>query len=266
MDLELIEKLDNFNIDANIGLSVTERIPLENGEFIYGSIVDDYYWNAFTRFQVNDKEEFYNIWEKAKLLMLEKNRQPAIFVLPIMNIYNSDYMEEKFKLVSTEEWMIYNKFENIETLKTNCKLDIKIEQTTDMELYGEINAKGFSTGDPDDPYGELADCYKEAYKSYNGSNKNFSQEFYFIKLRNEIVGVVAITYNAEIMGIYGLAILQEYRKQNIGKEVLKRLLILCREKKLKLAFLQTEYGFYPAELYRNIGFETICIGKVYIEK
>ena len=39
-----------------------------------------------------------------------------------------------------------------------------------------------------------------------------------------------------------------------------------RDKNLKMAFLQTEYGYYPADLYRKIGFRDVAIEYYYQEK
>ena len=67
------------------------------------------------------------------------------------------------------------------------------------------------------------------------------------------------------MNIHGLAIKKQYRKKGVGKEVLKELLKICQNKN-KIAFIQTEEGYYPADMYRSIGFKDICIEYYFQEK
>ena len=54
--------------------------------------------------------------------------------------------------------------------------------------------------------------------------------------------------------------------KGIGTEAIKQQLNICKQKDKKIAFLQTEDGFYPAELYRKIGFKDICNVYYYVKK
>ena len=82
-------------------------------------------------------------------------------------------------------------------------------------------------------------------------------------MNNEIVGVTQGIYDNEIYGIYGLAVKKGFRCKGIGKEIIKKQLHMCKNKKLKIAFLQTENDFYPADIYRKIGFKDVCIEYYY---
>lgn len=88
----------------------------------------------------------------------------------------------------------------------------------------------------------------------------------FIKVNNEIVGCTVSVFDNEIFGIYGIAIMKKYRGKGIGTEAIKQQLNICKQKDKKIAFLQTEDGFYPAELYRKIGFKDICNVYYYVKK
>ena len=60
--------------------------------------------------------------------------------------------------------------------------------------------------------------------------------------------------------------MKEFRGKGIGTECLKQQLMICKKKDRKIAFLQTEEGYYPAELYRKIGFKDICTAYYYVKK
>lgn len=77
------------------------------------------------------------------------------------------------------------------------------------------------------------------------------------------MGVTSSICDNEIYGIYGLAVKKDFRCKGIGKEIIKQQLKMCRDKKLKLAFLQTEEGYYPADIYRKLGFKDVCIEYYY---
>ena len=78
--------------------------------------------------------------------------------------------------------------------------------------------------------------------------------------------VKSSVYDNEVYGIYGLAVKKDFRCKGIGKEIIKQQLQMCKDKKLKLVFLQTEEGYYPADTYRKLGFKDVCIEYYYIKK
>ena len=155
---------------------------------------------------------------------------------------------------------------NINNINTNCLLNVKLEKTENMQLYSKEMIKAYQTGDADDPYGDLDSIYKEVYENHKKIKNEYIEEFFFAKVNNEIVGVTSSVYDNEVYGIYGLAVKKDFRCKGIGKEIIKQQLKMCREKKLKLAFLQTEEGYYPADTYRKIGFKDVCTEYYYIKK
>ena len=176
------------------------------------------------------------------------------------------FFDDKYELVSNEVWQIYDNFEGLDRLNTSCSLNVILEKTTDMKLYSEEMIKAYQTGDKDDPYGDLDSIYKEVYENYKKSENKYTNEFYFAKVNNEIVGVTSSVYDNEIYGIYGLAVKKDFRGKGIGKEIIKQQLRMCRNKNLKMAFLQTEEGYYPADTYRKLGFKDVCIEYYYIKR
>ena len=211
--------------------------------------------------KANNKEEFDNIILDASSKMKVKNRAVAIAVLPYMQeVYKHReiFFDNNYEFVSNEVWQISDNFEELDNIKSNCDLKVKLEKTTDMKLYSEEMIKAYQTGDKDDPYGDLDSIYKEVYESYKKVENEYTDEFFFVKVNDEIVGITSGVYDDEIYGIYGLAVKKDFRCIGIGKEIIKQQLKICKDKNLKLAFLQTEDGYYPADTYRKLGFKDVC--------
>lgn len=269
MNLELIKKLNRFNIYANLGFQFDGIDNFEKYSIAYHNKIKDYWYNFITNIKANNKEEFDKIILDASSKMKAKNRDVAIAILPYMEeIYSNREMffDNSYELVSNEVWQIFDNFEELDDIKTNCDLNVKLEKTRDMQLYSEEMIKAYQTGDTDDPYGNLDSIYKEVYENYKNLEKDYTDEFYFAKVNDEIVGITTGVYDNEIYSIYGLAVKKNFRCKGIGKEIIKQQLQMCKDKKLKLAFLQTEEGYYPADTYRKLGFKDVCTEYYYIKR
>lgn len=269
MALELIKKLHDFNIYANLGFQFNGIDDFEKYRIAYNNKIKDYWYNFITDIKVENKEEFDKVVLDASIEMKSKNREVAIAILPYMEeIYNhrENFFDSNYELVSNEAWQIFDDFEDLDNIKTNCSLNVRLEETTDMRLYSEQMIKAYQTGDADDPYGNLDSIYKEMYEDFRNSENEYKNEFYFIKANDKIVGVTSAVYDNEIYGIYGLAVEKEFRCKGIGKEVIKQQLQMCKDRNLQLAFLQTEDGYYPADTYRKLGFKDVCLEYYYIKK
>lgn len=260
MDIELIKKLYNFHINANMGLAFDGIDNYKNYSIAYHNKIKDCWYNFITNIKVESKEEFNKIILEAIPKMKAKNRNIAISVSPFMElIYDNRelFFDNDYELVSNEVWQIYHNFKELNHMKTNCTFTIKLEQTTDMKLYAEEMTKAYQTDDKDDPYGDLDSVYKEVYANYKKLENEYINEFYLVKVNNEIVGITQAVYDNEIYGIYCLAVKKGFRGKGIGKEIIKQQLQMCKDKNLKVAFLQTEEGYYPADIYRRLGFKDV---------
>ena len=269
--MNFITKLARFNIDSNIGISITENKEYEKFNIVYSNTISDFYYNYIHSIKVNDKANAMELLEKTENIINEQyNREFCVALLPTDG-YIYDKRDEVFdpniyECVSNEVWQIYTDFENVQNIVTNCKFNITLEKTTDMELFSNEMYDSYVTGNDDDPYGDLDLAYKEAYKNFKKNSDRIEQDFFIIKNKNEVVGVVQDAYDEEIFGIYCLAIKSSYRNKGIGKEVIKQLLKRCKELNKKIAFLQTEKGFYPEQIYNKLGFEEICTEYYYTKK
>ena len=269
--MNFITKLARFNIDSNIGISITENKEYEKFNIVYSNTISDFYYNYINSVKVCNNIDVIELLNKAENIINEQyNREFCVALLPTDG-YIYDKRDEVFdpniyECVSNEVWQIYTDFENVQNIVTNCKFNITLEKTTDMELFSNEMYDSYVTGNDDDPYGDLDLAYKEAYKNFKKNSDRIEQDFFIIKNKNEVVGVVQDAYDEEIFGIYCLAIKSSYRNKGIGKEVIKQLLKRCKELNKKIAFLQTEKGFYPEQIYNKLGFEEICTEYYYTKK
>lgn len=269
INLELIKKLNHFNIYANLGFQFDGIDKFEKYNIAYHNRIKDYWYNFITDIKTDNKDEFDKIIGEASSKMKARNRDIAIAVLPYMKeIYSHReiFFDNNYELVSNEVWQIFDNFKELENINTNCSLKVKLEKTTDMKLYSEEMIKAYQTGDEDDPYGNLDSSYKELFQNYKKITDEYTDEFYLAKVNDEIVGITSGVYDNEIYGIYGLAVKKDFRRKGIGKEIIKQQLQMCKERNLKLAFLTTEEGYYPADTYRKLGFKDVCTEYYYIKK
>lgn len=125
------------------------------------------------------------------------------------------------------------------TITTNCELNVTLELATDMKEYANCVMGCYQTDDEDDPYGDLDEGYRQGYMNYKNLYSNIKNEFYYIKVDNEVIGTTQSAYNNKAYGIYSLAIKKDYRNKGIGKEVLKQQLQMCKSKNISTAYLQT---------------------------
>lgn len=269
MDLKLIKNIYNLHIKCLEELDFN-IIHNHNHEIIYSKHIKDCYSNFISNFDANNIEQFETIINNSDNFFDSVHRKTTIYLLPYMkSIYeNRDifFDKSKFDLMSTEVYQVYTDFDNLNNIETHCNFDIKLEFTKDMEKYSDILMQCYQSGDSEDPYGNLDDGYRESYLNYKELNNGIKTEFYFIKANNEIVGTTEGVSNSSLYGIYSLALKKDYRNKGIGKEVLKKQLTMCKNMGIDIAFLSTEQDFYPAKLYRKIGFKDLCEVYYYMKK
>lgn len=98
MDLELIKKLNHFNIYANLGFQFDEIDSFEKYKIAYHNKIKDYWYNFITDIKANNKEEFGKIILEASSKMKAKNRDVAIAILPYMKEIYRQREKRKSKL------------------------------------------------------------------------------------------------------------------------------------------------------------------------
>lgn len=230
---DLLKKLNDFYIYANEGFYIDKIFNKNNHVIAYSEKVTDVDCNYITNLAVKDKEEFNSMHKTIKDEMDNLKRRVCYIISPLNEIlYNNrkDFFESNlFQEINNEVWQIFDDFDNLENMKKYGDLNVELVKASDMKKFAIINDECVSTGDKEDPYGSLDKGYIDIYENYvESANSKYKREFYFVKLKDEIVGVTVSVYGDGICGIYGLAIKKEYRKHGIGKEVLRQQLITRR--------------------------------------
>lgn len=269
MNIELVKDIYNLHIKGFEGLDFNV-IHKNNYEIAYNKNIKDCYSNFISNFDVKSKQELESIINETDKVFNNINRTTTVYLIPSMKeLYNNRdkyFTTDKFELISTEAWQIYNDFSRLENINTNCKLDVKLELATDMKKYADCLMSCYQTDDEDDPYGDLDEGYRQGYINYKEIYRDIENEFYYIKVEDNIVGTTQSVYNHKICGIYSLAINKAYRNKGIGKEVLKQQLQMCKSKNISTVYLQTEQGFYPHKMYQKFGVEDLCVVYYYLKK
>lgn len=259
MNLNLINDIYNLHIKAFEGLDFNV-IRKNNCEITYNKNISDCYSNFISNFDVTTLQEFNNIIKQSQPIFNKIGRNTTVYLIPHMkNIYTNrnEYLNQ-FELISTEVWQIFTDFDKLNKIESNCNFKVTLELATDMDLYANTVMTSYQSGETDDPYGNLDDGYRQGYINYTPRYNDIKNEFYFIKINDEIIGTTQSVYTDKLYGIYSLAIKTEYRGKGIGKEVIKKQLQMCRDKNINTTYLQTEQGFYPSKMYRKIGFKDLC--------
>lgn len=65
--MNFITKLARFNIDSNIGISITENKEYEKFNIVYSNTISDFYYNYIHSIKVNDKANAMELLEKQKI-------------------------------------------------------------------------------------------------------------------------------------------------------------------------------------------------------
>lgn len=124
--------------EALQNLYVGEIVETKDATYIFGDIIDDTIWNVVL------PKKFLNLLE-IEDAFLKRNLVPAIYS-------DIDIAEKNwgYKSSFTDSWMK----KSLSGKKTEVKHDVEI--CNDKNIIIDLIMKGFSTNDPNDPYGDIS--------------------------------------------------------------------------------------------------------------
>lgn len=262
-NIELLKKLNEFYIYANQGLYIDKVYNKNKYMIAYSEKVPDTECNYVTNLDVKSQEDFKQIIKNAKSEMDSLKRNACYKISPLDGKLYKDrekyFAPKDFKETDNEVWQIFEDFNSLDNVGKFTDFNVELEKTNDMKQFAHMTYDCFNAVDEEDPYAAMNKGYINIYENFKEHpDSKYKHEFYYIKSNNEIVGVITLVFGDGICGIYGLGIAKKHRKKGIGKEALRKLINQCRHKNVDMAFLQTEEGFYPADMYRKIGFKDAC--------
>lgn len=261
----LLKKLEDTSINGVVDFIDGSIEKLDNGIFVYNKTIEDIYWNYMAYMNVKTKEEFDKAWKINKQTMLDKNRKPALYILPsskLLKTYKKvlpDYM----KIESSEIWMIFDDYKNIKNI-ADSKINITINRKPKVNDFIDTFMKSYASTSETDPYGELPDYYRKVVRD---SFKQDSNRTYYLAYSNNVPISTTITVeNKDVALICFVGTIPEYRNKGVCKHLMREVLNDLKKKKIKTVYLQTEEGFIPEKLYSSIGFKTFCKALIVTEK
>ena len=108
---------------------------------------------------------------------------------------------------------------------------------------------------------------KQRVLSYNilSSTLNSENYYYFVaKINDKIIGYMAAELLVDHFDILAVAVLQEYRRQNIATLLINKLIEICLALNIQDIFLEVRCSNLPAiKFYEKVNFKKINIRKNY---
>lgn len=147
-----------------------------------------------------------------------------------MYILNSDY--EYTKKNKTKEFIKFKTFSIGEDEKIRCNLQ--------NDIFSEWNRVPLT----------VEDIYNDLNQDYYINDLSI-----FIEVNNRRVGYGQIVFNRDIYTVVNFGIINEYRGKGYGRELLNKLIILSKEKRIKNLYIRVDESNIKARnLYEYCGF------------
>ena len=146
---------------------------------------------------------------------------------------------------------------DLEELEDEAQTDIEIKEVDSQDLlyqWAKVIVEGWWSGTK-----AKIDSLYQMYRNFYQDTENF--RVYVALIDGKVVGSAMAYFGEEVVGLYLISTLPEYRKRGIGRELTTRPLRDAREKGCTGAVLQaTKEG---EKLYSKIGFEEVFNYQIY---
>lgn len=108
--------------------------------------------------------------------------------------------------------------------------------------------------DIDEKIGTILDLEFENYAKKNSIECNYEDLFFLAKEGEEVLGVITGRAYYKEVHVQDLIVIEKYRKQHIGMQLLSKVEEYAREKKVANINLST-YAFQAPEFYKKNGYQ-----------
>ena len=260
--LDLVKFDSNFSIKlikyykALQSMYVDDVIDYESFVHIKSNIIDDGIWNFVYSKSGNVAETF----EKSRSLFVD--RTPRVYVLSktLSTLKLNEYLS-KYNTYCVDSWFC----NNINNMRLNLVSDfnIEVELCEDKDIITNTIMEGFSTGDPNDPYGNLSPTYKEALEKKLGAD---NLVHLIAKYEGNVAGIATCTLQGEYAFLNNVTTIKKYKGHGIAKEVILNMIKLLKEREIKYIVFATEKNAYTEIFYRKLGFSVVEHGYCLEEK
>ncbi len=264
-DKQLYKKIEEFHFNNQLYLYMSRKIVYNKFDIYLSDIIDDSYWNLATNIKSKNIEEFISDSESISKIMNENNRTPVIYITNNSPIYKYKNIID-MKILHNDVWLLLDKLDEFKNYKSKLDIEICIASKETRNEFINARYEGFSSDDPEDPYDNSDEGYREALeKSFDLKEGKDNIVHYFSKYNDNIVSTATVVYSDDIAFIYNVTTNKKYKRNGICKEMMSYIVKKLKEIDIKYICLQTERGYYTELVYKNMGFKEIFEGIAYSE-
>lgn len=250
----------DIHINGQLELYASKIIDKDNYNILLSDLIDDQYWN-FAYLKSVDID-LNKVWQDIKYKMKKYNRQPVLYITSSNSNLEEKLKELNLNVLYTDVWMINDDLDNFEDYKS--KIDFKVNRVDENLKSKFIQAvmDGFSGDNPEDPYESLSEGYKIALEQCK-SDGIYKVNNYIGLYNDKAISTATVIYKDDKAIIYNVTTNRNYQKQGVCKQTMSEVIKNLRNIGITTVCLQTEKGFYTEQVYKNMGFKEIMLGKAY---
>lgn len=232
--------------------------------FISSNIIDDGIWTFICNLKAGKVGEVKKLFESSKNLFID--RVPRFYILSDeINEAVLGELKQQYNVYCEDSWFCTNL--NLIDLNYKAKISLDVKLCDNKEDIIETIMKGFSTGDPNDPYGDLSPTYREALEvNFGKENDGFKSKHFVAYYKGKPISIATITHNQEIAYLNNVTTLKEFKGKGVAKEVLTNCIKYLKETGVSEIMFATETGEYTENFYKNLGFKVVNYGYCFEEK
>lgn len=236
-----------------------------NFTMVKSDIIDDGIWNFIFDVKAKNYKKYKNIFNGSK----EKfgSLVPRFYVLASDKCKFLEQLKTDYNIYCEDSW--FKTSINNLNLNYKAKIDVDVQQSKNKQEIIDCIMDGFSTGDPNDPYGDLSPTYRESLnKKLFTSTPGYNTYHYTATCRGggKAISIASITICGKNAYLNNVTTLKEYKGKAISKQVLSYLVEDLKNKKIKNIIFATEKGAYTEQYYKKLGFKIVDYGYCFEEK
>jgi GNAT superfamily N-acetyltransferase len=231
---------------------------------VKSNIIDDGIWNFICNINSDSYDKIESIFDESKLLFI--NRIPRFYFLK--NELNNETLNKlllNYNLYCKDSWFCTDVSKLDLEYRSSLTLDIKISNNKEDVI--ETIMKGFSTGDPDDPYGDLSPTYRQSLEEkFDLIIEGIDTLHYVAYYLDKPISIATISINSNIAYLNNVTTLKEFKGNGVAKELLSYLIKDLKNRNVKEIIFATETDEYTEKFYKKLGFEVVEYGYCFEEK
>ncbi len=245
-----VELLNEFIIQVD-SLYVDDIFEKEGLRIVLSSTISDPWWNFV------DCSTTTEIHKAIDLESVFKERKLDACIVCFSNKFDDQLKSAGFTKVSHDSWLTAAA-DRAADIPVKAEVEIKKldkQSTTDVELFLDLNRQGFDSGDAEDPYSDADhEGFTAALRDALLNAPSNQAQFFIAYLNDQPAGVSQVLFGESTAGLYGGAVVPEFRNQGVGKAMLAKRAETALNRGYSKLLLQTEVGALPYKIFTANGF------------